>query len=140
MMIARSILALAQHGIIVYFLLLNTVVALLIILAVREMSTHWHIADDEHLAPMLVSAALPPLSILVTAHGAAAATSEEVLSYLALEHPRHEVILVSDGVPEVLGREFSLYQVPPAVMVTVPTAPVRGYYRSRRFSKLLIID
>jgi cellulose synthase/poly-beta-1,6-N-acetylglucosamine synthase-like glycosyltransferase len=140
MMLARPLLALAQDGIVIYFLLLNTVVALLLIVAIRELWNHWHVADDEHLAAVLASDALPPLSILVTAHGAPAATSEEVLSYLALEHPRHEVILVTDGVPDVLAQEFVLYQVPPAVMVTVPTAPVRGYYRSRRYSKLLIID
>jgi cellulose synthase/poly-beta-1,6-N-acetylglucosamine synthase-like glycosyltransferase len=140
MTLVHRVLELVQGGIVVYFLLLNTVVALLLVLAIRELWGHWHIADDEHLAPVLASEALPPLSILVSAHGALLASSVELLSYLALEHPRHEVILVSDGVPDALAQEYVLYQVPPAVMVTVPTAPVRAYYRSRRDSKLLIID
>jgi cellulose synthase/poly-beta-1,6-N-acetylglucosamine synthase-like glycosyltransferase len=140
MILTRAVLELAQGGILVYFLLLNSFVALLLLLAIRELWSHWHIADDEQLAPVLGSEALPPLSLLVTAHGAPPATSEELFAYLALEHPRHEVILVSDGVPEALARDFVLYQVPPAVMVTVPTAPVRGYFRSRRDSKLLVID
>jgi cellulose synthase/poly-beta-1,6-N-acetylglucosamine synthase-like glycosyltransferase len=140
MTIARSLLELAQDGIVLYFLLLNTVVALLLILAIRELVNHWHIADDDHLAGVLTNEALPPLSILVTAHGAPAPKSEEVLAFLTLKYPRHEVILVCDGVPEELVQEYRLYQVPPAVMVTVPTAPVRGYHRSRRFSKLLMID
>jgi cellulose synthase/poly-beta-1,6-N-acetylglucosamine synthase-like glycosyltransferase len=137
---ARMVLEVAQEGVLVYFLLLTSIVAVLLLLAIRELRNHWHIADDEHLAGVLASEALPPLSLLVTAHGAPAVTSEELRSCLALTHPRHEVILVSDGVSEVLARDFVLYQVPPAVMVTVPTAPVRGYYRSRRDSKLLIID
>jgi cellulose synthase/poly-beta-1,6-N-acetylglucosamine synthase-like glycosyltransferase len=140
MTLARTILDLTQQGVILYFLLLYSVVALLLILAIRELSNHWHIAEDEQLARVLTSPALPPLSILVAAHGAHAATSERVRSYLALEYPRHEVILVSDGTPDALAREYDLYQVPPAVMVTLPTAPVRGYYRSRRYSKLLLID
>jgi cellulose synthase/poly-beta-1,6-N-acetylglucosamine synthase-like glycosyltransferase len=140
MTLARTILDLTQQGVIAYFLLLYSVVALLLILAIRELSTHWHIAEDEQLARVLASPALPPLSILVTAHGAHAATAERVRSYLALEYPRHEVILVSDGMPDALAREYDLYQVPPAVMVTLPTALVRGYYRSRRYSKLLLID
>ena len=140
MTLALLALALAQEGVVVYFLLLNTVVALLLLAAMRELRMHWHIADDEHLAPVLASEALPPLSLLVTAHAPHAVTSQDILSYLALEHPRHEVILVTDGVPDAFAQEYDLYQVPPAVMVTVPTAPVRGYYRSRRYSKLLIID
>jgi cellulose synthase/poly-beta-1,6-N-acetylglucosamine synthase-like glycosyltransferase len=140
MTLARLVLGLAREGIVVYFLLLNTVVALLLLLAIRELWRHWHVADDDHLAAVLASEALPPLSILLTAHGAPAATSAELLAYLALEHPRHEVILVTDGVPEALAQEYELYQVPPAVMVTVPTAPVRAYHRSRRDSKLLILD
>ncbi len=134
-----ALLAFAQEGVVVYFLLLNSVVALLLLVAIRELRIHWHIADDEHLAAVLASEALPPLSLLVVAHGAPAATSQDVLSYLALEHPRHEVILVTDGAG-TLTQEYDLYQVPPAVMVTVLTAPVRGYYRSRRYRKLLIID
>jgi cellulose synthase/poly-beta-1,6-N-acetylglucosamine synthase-like glycosyltransferase len=140
MTLALLALALAQEGVVVYFLLLNTVVALLLLAAIRELRMHWHIADDEHLAPVLASEALPPLSLLITAHAPHAVTSQDILSYLALEHPRHEVILVTDGLPDAFAHEYDLYQVPPAVMVTVPTAPVRGYYRSRRYSKLLIID
>jgi cellulose synthase/poly-beta-1,6-N-acetylglucosamine synthase-like glycosyltransferase len=124
----------------VYFLLLNSVVALLLILAMRELWNHWHIADDEQLARVLTSQALPPLSILVTARDVHVATWEVLRSYLALEYPRHEVILVSAGLPDAVAQEYDLYQVPPAVMVTLTTAPVRGYYRSRRYSKLLVID
>ncbi|HET9013508.1 MAG TPA: glycosyltransferase, partial [Gemmatimonadaceae bacterium] len=35
---------------------------------------------------------------------------------------------------------FALYQVPPAVLVNVPTGAVRNYYRSRRHGKLFVID
>jgi cellulose synthase/poly-beta-1,6-N-acetylglucosamine synthase-like glycosyltransferase len=140
MTFARAMLALAEQGIIVYFLLLNSFVALLLILALRELWRHWHIADDANLAGVLTSAALPPLSILVAARGAGAATSDAMRAYLALQYPRHEVIVVCNGIPEGLTAEYDLYPVPPAVMVTVATAPVRGYHRSRRYSKLLLID
>jgi cellulose synthase/poly-beta-1,6-N-acetylglucosamine synthase-like glycosyltransferase len=140
MTLARTALELAEQGIIVYFLLLHGFVALLLLLAVRELWTHWHIADDPNLAGVLTSQALPPLSILVAAQDARVATPEAIHSYLALEYPRHEVIIVRDGIPEGLAAEYDLYPVPPAVMVTVPTAAVRGYHRSRRYSKLLLID
>jgi cellulose synthase/poly-beta-1,6-N-acetylglucosamine synthase-like glycosyltransferase len=140
MTLARTALELAEQGIIVYFLLLHSFVALLLILAIRELWRHWHIADDANLAGVLTSPALPPLSILVAAQDARAATPEEMQAYLALQYPRHEVIIVCDGIPDVLAAEYDLYPVPPAVMVTVPTGAVRGYHRSRRYSKLLMID
>jgi cellulose synthase/poly-beta-1,6-N-acetylglucosamine synthase-like glycosyltransferase len=140
MTLARTALELTEQSIIIYFLLLHSFVALLLILAVRELWRHWHIADDPDLAGVLTSQALPPLSILVATQGARVATPDEIQAYLALEYPRHEVIIVCDGIPERLAAEYDLYPVPPAVMVTVPTAAVRGYHRSRRYSKLLLID
>lgn len=54
------------------------------------------------------------------------------------------MILVNDGSKDrtidVLIQEFDLYEVPPTVAVAIPTKTVRAYYRSRRYSKLLVID
>jgi cellulose synthase/poly-beta-1,6-N-acetylglucosamine synthase-like glycosyltransferase len=35
---------------------------------------------------------------------------------------------------------YDLYEIPAAFMITVPSKPVRAYYRSRSYSKLLVID
>ena len=55
-----------------------------------------------------------------------------------------EVVLVNDGSTdrtlEVLVREFDLYQVPAAYPRTITTQAVRGVYRSRLHSKLVVID
>jgi cellulose synthase/poly-beta-1,6-N-acetylglucosamine synthase-like glycosyltransferase len=54
------------------------------------------------------------------------------------------VVVVNDGSRDAtlarLVEAFDLYPVPPAFMVSVPTAHVRGYYRSRRHAKLLVVD
>ncbi len=142
--LVREVLTVADNTILIYFLVLNTFYALLLLLSIPELWSHWHLADDEHLKHVLGSDALPPLSILVPAYNEEATIVASVLSFLTLQYPRHEVVLVNDGSPdatmETLITEYDLYEIPPAVLHEVPSKPVRAYYRSRRFSKLLVLD
>jgi cellulose synthase/poly-beta-1,6-N-acetylglucosamine synthase-like glycosyltransferase len=142
--VAGAALRWADHAVLVYFLVLNSFYALLLLLSIPELWAHWHLADDEHLKRMLGSEALPPLTILVPAYNEEVSIVASVLSFLTLEYPRHEVVLVNDGstdgTMERLITAYDLYQVPPAFMVTIPTKIVRAYYRSRRYSRLLVID
>ncbi|HYD52759.1 MAG TPA: glycosyltransferase [Gemmatimonadaceae bacterium] len=142
--VARDVIGFADNVILVYFLALNSFYALLLILSIPELWGHWHLAEDEQLKAVLGSEALPPLTILVPAYNEQVTIAESVLSFLTLQYPRHEVVLVNDGSPDrtmdVLIAEYDLYEVPPAFPVAVITKPVRAYYRSRRFSKLLVID
>src|SRR5256885_16721289 len=109
-----------------------------------ELWSHWHLAEDEQLTLVLGTEALPPLSILVPAHNEEITIVESVVSFLTLQYPHHEVVLVNDGSTDatmmrLLGA-YDLYEVPPAFMISIATQPVRAYYRSRRYSKLLVID
>ena len=141
---AGTFLTSVDHAILVYFLALNSFYLLLLALSIPELWTHWQLADDETLVRLLGTEALPPISLLVPAYNEEVTIATSVRSFLTLEYPRHEVVLVSDGSRDdtmnKLIREYDLYQVPPAFMVAVPTRPVRGYYRSRLHSKLLVID
>lgn len=121
----------ADHVVLVCFLLLNSFYALLLILSVPELRSHTPLADDDGLKRLLGSDALPPLSVLVPAYNEELSIVASRLSFLTLEYPRHEVVLVNDGSKDgtiaQLIAAYDLYQVPPAVMVTVPTRPVRVY-------------
>jgi cellulose synthase/poly-beta-1,6-N-acetylglucosamine synthase-like glycosyltransferase len=127
-----------------YLLGLNSFYALLLVLSIPELWSHWHLAEDEHLTAVLGTEALPPLSILVPAHNEEMTIADSVISFLTLQYPHHEVVLVNDGSSDAtmatLLEAYDLYEVPPAFMITVPSKPVRAYYRSRRYSKLLVID
>lgn len=127
-----------------YMLGLNSFYALLLLLSIPELWSHWHLAEDEHLTLVLGTEALPPLSILVPAHNEELTIVESVISFLTLQYPHHEVVLVNDGSSdETMSRllaAYDLYEVPPAFMLSIPTQPVRAYYRSRQYSKLLVID
>ena len=140
----RSILWWGDHVALLYFVFLNTAYAVLLLLSIPELWKHWRLAADEHLQRLLATEALPPLSLLVPAHNEEVTVSSSLLSFLTLEYPHLEVVVVNDGSTDdtmaVLLREFDLYEVPPAFTISVPTQPVRAYYRSRRHSRLLVLD
>ena len=127
-----------------YMLALNSFYALLLLLSIPELWSHWHLAEDEHLTLVLGTEALPPLSILVPAHNEEMTIVESVVSLLTLQYPHHEVVLVNDGSTDAtMGRlvqAYDLYEIPAAFMISITTKAVRAYYRSRRYSKLLVID
>ena len=134
----------ADHAVLAYFLVLNSFYALLLLLSIPELWKHWRISDDEQLSRLLASDALPPLSILVPAFNEEVTITASTLSFLTLEYPRFEVILVNDGsrdrTVDVLTREFDLYEVPPAYRRPLATKPVRAVYRSRKHSRLVVLD
>ena len=140
----RSVLWWGDHVALLYFVFLNTAYAVLLLLSIPELWKHWRLAADEHLQRLLATEALPPLSLLVPAHNEEVTVSSSLLSFLTLEYPHLEVVVVNDGSTDdtmaVLLREFDLYEVPPAFTISVPTRPVHAYYRSRRHSRLLVLD
>ena len=134
----------ADHAVLAYFLVLNSFYALLLVLSIPELWLHWRIADDEQLSRLLSSGALPPLSILVPAYNEEVTCTASTLSFLTLEYPKFEVILVNDGsrdrTVEVLRDTFDLYEVPAAYPRPLKTKDIRAVYRSRRHSRLVVID
>ena len=139
-----TILQWADGAALFYFVLLNSFYALLLVLSIPELWSHWHLAEDEQLTRVLGTEALPPMSILVPAYNEEVTIVQSVLSFLTLQYPHHEVVLVNDGSRDAtmarLVEAYDLYEIPPAFSVTLPTQPIRAYYRSRRHSKLLVID
>ena len=140
----RAVLRWADTGALAYLLALNSCYAGLLLLSLPELWKHWRLAADDHLQRLLVSDALPPLSLLVPAYNEDVTITSSLLSFLTLEYPHLEVVVVNDGSKDatldVLMREFDLYLVPPAFAATLKTKPVRAYYRSRRHSRLLVVD
>lgn len=142
--VAGGVLAIAGLIVAAFFLVAHTTTAALLVAAVRELRDHWDLAHDDAMKAVLASEALPTVSVVVTGRAPARWTVDALRSALALHYPRHEVVFVHDGdasgVLPALIAAFELYQVPPAVLVNVPTGAVRGYYRSRRHGKLFVID
>ncbi len=130
--------------IILYMLALNSFYALLLILSVPQLRRHWRIADDVNLRVLGGADVIPPLSVLVPTFNEEASIVASVLSFLSLEYPSHEVIVVNDGSTdssmERLIEAYSLIKVPAAYPDVVPTAKVAAVYRSSVHAKLVCID
>ncbi len=130
--------------ILVYFVILNSFYALLLLLSFPELWTHFQLADDEYFSRVMSAEALPPISVLVPAHNEEVTIAASVMSFLTLQYPRHEVVLVNDGskdgTMDELIKAYDLYEVPPAIQRTIPTAAIRAVYRSRTHTRLLVID
>jgi len=142
--VVRRTLWFMDHGALFYLLALSTCYAILLLLSIPELWKHWRLAADEHLQRLLASDALPPLSLLVPAYNEEVTVTSSLLSFLTLEYPHLEVVVVNDGSTDatlsVLMREFDLYEIPAAFRVSIPTKEVRAYYRSRKHARLLVID
>jgi cellulose synthase/poly-beta-1,6-N-acetylglucosamine synthase-like glycosyltransferase len=134
----------ADALVLAYFLALNSFYLVLLACSVPEMRRHHLLVREDHLPDLLSTDMLPALSILAPAYNEEVTIAASVLSFLTLEYPRHEVVLVNDGSAdrtlERLIEAYDLYEVPAAGGGTLPTRPVRAHYRSRRYSRLLVID
>jgi poly-beta-1,6-N-acetyl-D-glucosamine synthase len=88
---------------------------------------------------------LPPISILVPAYNEAVTVETTVRNLLALQYPRFEVLVVSDGSTDdtvgVLRRAFDMDRIRrQAVQAAVPATPATAVYKSRTSPNLTVID
>jgi cellulose synthase/poly-beta-1,6-N-acetylglucosamine synthase-like glycosyltransferase len=139
-----TITATTDLGILIYFLVLNSFYALLLILSIPEIWEQTRLAEDEDFQRLMQSDALPPITILVPAYNESATIEASVTAILTLEYRNYEVVVVNDGskddTMDQLRRAFDLYEIPRIYPETIPTKPLRGLYRSRTRSRLLVLD
>ncbi len=142
--VAAAIVRSVEATIIFYMLGLNSFYALEIVLSIPELLQNWRIGDDENLRLLRAAEVIPPVSVLVPAYNEAHTIVPSVLSFLTLEYPRHEVVVINDGSADetlqALIEAYDLYEVPQAYKSVVPTAPIRAYYRSRVYTALACLD
>lgn len=141
--VATAMVRILETVIIIYMLTLNSFYALTVALSIPEVLKHWRIGDDENRRLLRAADLIPPVSVLVPAFNEAKTIVASVLSFLSLEYPRHEVVVVVDGATDdtmqVLIEAFDLYEVPQAYKALVPTAPIRAYYRSHVHTALACV-
>src|SRR5213594_4326928 len=143
----RGVSAVIHGGdlaILLFFLVLNSFYALLLVLSIPEIWAQTRLAEDEDFQRLMQSDALPPISILVPAHNESATIEASVTAILTLEYRSFEVIVVNDGSKddtlERLRHAFDLYEVPRTYPEPIPTKSLRAVYRSRTRTRLLVID
>jgi cellulose synthase/poly-beta-1,6-N-acetylglucosamine synthase-like glycosyltransferase len=142
--VALAVIHTVEPPIIIFMLALNSFYALLMILSIPQLLRHWRIADDANLRLLRAANVIPPLSILVPAYNEENTIVASVLSYLSLEYPQHEVVVVNDGSTDAtlqrLIETYDLIEVPAAYPTVIPTKPVHAFYRSTVHAKLVCVD
>jgi cellulose synthase/poly-beta-1,6-N-acetylglucosamine synthase-like glycosyltransferase len=86
----------------------------------------------------------PPITLCVPCYNEREVILGSVRSLLSLSYPDHEVVLCNDGSTDDTLRTlidgFALHRVDQIADERIPTAPVRGVWRSRLHSNLTVVD
>lgn len=89
-------------------------------------------------------AVAPPITLMAPAYNEAATVENSVLSLLALDYPRFEVIVINDGSKDdtlrILQDRFDLKPVARDFESATRHAPIRGIYQSQSHDRLIVID
>ena len=144
MTVVTTLVGYSDLAILIYFLVLNSFYAVLLILSIPEIWEQTRLAEDEDFQRLMQSDALPPITILVPAYNEMATIEASVTAILTLEYRNYEVVVVNDGsrddTMEQLRHAFDLYEIPRIYPETIATKPLRALYRSRSRSRLLVLD
>jgi cellulose synthase/poly-beta-1,6-N-acetylglucosamine synthase-like glycosyltransferase len=130
--------------VILYFLALNGFYLSTTIFAFVSLRRYALRLKTMDLERFLRTGGAPPISLISPAYNEEATLEEAVRSLLSLNYPDFEVLVCNDGstdgTMEVLKEAFNLEKANRVPMGNIPTAAVRGTYRSRRYPNLWVVD
>jgi cellulose synthase/poly-beta-1,6-N-acetylglucosamine synthase-like glycosyltransferase len=130
--------------ILIYFILLNSFYILLVLLSLPDIVQRFRETNQERFENLLKSESIPPITILAPAYNEEAGILPSVRSMLNLSYPHVEVVVINDGSKDgtlqKMIDEFHMIPVPAAIPITILTQPILGYYRSRDYPNLKVID
>lgn len=86
----------------------------------------------------------PPITLIVTSYNEEAVIVPTIRALLQLDYHEYEILIVNDGSKdrsmEILTAEFELQEVPVAFRKRIEHKPVKGFYQSRLYGNLRVID
>lgn len=133
-----------EEAVLIYFCLVNSFYALLLVCAYWEMRQHLFRTRGESRWRLLGSRAAPNISMTAPACNEAATIGDSVRGLLTLHYPNLEVVVVNDGAKDdtmaVLAEEFDLVPTYLIYNRRIETKQVRSLFRSRSYPNLVVVD
>jgi cellulose synthase/poly-beta-1,6-N-acetylglucosamine synthase-like glycosyltransferase len=145
--VKTSILALLHvytQGILVYFLLINAIYMLFVVLSASGILRHLRWTRYFQTLEIFSSPMAKPISIIAPAFNEEAGIIESVRSLLSLEYPQFEVIVVNDGSTDAtltrLVQAFNLKPVRRIYRKVLECKPIQAIYTSPDYPQLVLVD
>ncbi len=139
-----QLLNISNHTLFWYYLLGNLGYLTMLIVALKTSATHQRRLMSYNLSWIKESPMVPPITIIAPAHNEESSIRVAVRNLLELDYPELEVIVVNDGSEdrtlEEMREEFQLRPVHAVYVPQMPSATVRGLYRSGADPRLLVVD
>lgn len=139
-----ALLNIFTQGILVYFLLINAVYMLFVVMSAFGILRHFRWTRFLQTQDIFSSPMAKPISIIAPAFNEEAGIVESVRSLLSLEYPQFEVIVVNDGSTDTtlaqLVETFSLKPVHRIYRKVLECMPIRGIYNSSEYPRLVLVD
>lgn len=138
------LLNVVQFFILIYFLWLNGIYCVLLFFAIKYSYQDHRQSELEDISQLMQSNSLPTISFIVPAHNEAQTIERSVRTLLQLTYRYKQLIVINDGSTDltldILKHTFKLAKIPPFYIHHVKSQPVLGYYQSREYANLLVID
>jgi len=131
-------------GVLGYFVLITCGYLIVTVASAAQVRAYYRRRSATSLRRMLRSPGALPVTVCVPAYNEARTIVDSIRAMLTLEYSQYEIVLANDGSTDGTLQElitgFGLRRVDQPLRSDIPTAPVRGVYRSRTHSNLVVID
>jgi cellulose synthase/poly-beta-1,6-N-acetylglucosamine synthase-like glycosyltransferase len=142
--VIHHFLSLANYTLFLYYLSGNLAYLVALIIALKTSAAHQRAIESFRLRWITESPLAPPITLLAPAHNEEKSIRVSIRNLLELDYPELEVIVINDGSKDrtlqELQDEFRLRPTRMVYVQEVPSAEIRGLYRSDSDPRLLVID
>jgi cellulose synthase/poly-beta-1,6-N-acetylglucosamine synthase-like glycosyltransferase len=140
----RLFLEVSNNTLFLYYFLSNLFYLTLLIVALFTSAAHQRRILSVRLERTKLSPLMPPISLIAPAHNEEKSVVEAVESFLSLNYPELEIIVVNDGSTDdtlaKLQQRFELVATDLLYLKELPCRPVHNVYMSRTEPRLLVVD
>ena len=127
-----------------YFGLITVCYLAVTLMSALQVRNYFKRRSQAALVRAMRSRLTPPVTVCVSAYNEAATIVDSIRAMLNLQYPKYEVALTNDGSTDAtlerLIAGFELRRVDQPLRLGIPTAPIRGVYRSDIHANLVVID